>query len=108
MSKKLLRSILPAVLVLVLLPLALAAAAGGLGGRADREGLTLAQDAIRQAAIQCYALEGMYPPSLEYLKETYGVQVDEERYFVDYRYVASNLMPDIMVLAKSELEEPAA
>ena len=50
----------------------------------------------------------MYPPSLEYLKETYGVQVDEERYFVDYRYVASNLMPDITVLAKSELEEPAA
>ena len=106
MSKKLLRSILPAVLVLVLLPLALAAAAGGLGGRADREGLTLAQDAIRQAAIQCYALEGMYPPNLDYLKTTYGVQVDEDRYFVDYQYLASNLMPDITVLALSDVEAP--
>ena len=105
---KLLHSILSAAAVLVILPLALALAAGGLGGRADQEGLALAEDAIRQAAVQCYALEGMYPPSLDYLKETYGVQVDEGQYFVDYRYVASNLMPDITVLAKSELEEPAA
>ena len=28
----------------------------------------------------------------------YGVSIDESRIFVDYQYIASNLMPDITVL----------
>ena len=45
-----------------------------------------------------HAAEGIYPPDLAYLEEHYGVQVDEDRYTVDYRAFASNLMPDITVL----------
>lgn len=41
---------------------------------------------------------GGLPRDLSDLEERYGVSVDRERYFVDYRYVASNLMPDITVL----------
>ena len=44
-------------------------------------------------------LEGFYPASLDYLEAYYGVSIDDRLYFVDYRYVASNLMPDITVLA---------
>ena len=50
--------------------------------------------------MTCYASEGVYPPDLEYLKDHYGVQIDEERYTVFYERFAQNLMPDITVLEK--------
>lgn len=98
-----LRRWLPLLLLLVLIPLALFLAARGLSGRADQEGLALAEQSVRRAAVECYALEGAYPENLDYLKERYGLAVDEARYFVDYRYVASNLMPDITVLPRAEV-----
>ena len=94
----LLRRLLPLLLLAVLIPLALLLASRGLGGRAGEEQLALAEQSIRRAAVQCYALEGFYPSDLEYLMAEYGVTVDESRYFVGYQYVASNLMPDITVL----------
>lgn len=83
-----------------LLPVVLSLSARGLGSRADEETLNLTAQAVRRAAVQCYALEGAYPASLSYLEERYGVQVDESRIFVDYQYVAANLMPDITVLPR--------
>jgi hypothetical protein len=56
------------------------------------------EDAIREAAVACYAAEGVYPPDVAYLEEHYGLQVDETRYVVSYSVFASNLMPDITVL----------
>ncbi len=56
------------------------------------------ETSLRRAAAACYAAEGAYPPTLEYLVERYGVQVDESRYTVFYDVFASNLMPDITVL----------
>ena len=75
--------------------------ANQLGRRTALEGLSLAEESIRRAAVQCYALEGAYPADLSYLVDRYGVSVDPERYFVDYQYTASNLMPDITVLPLS-------
>lgn len=72
---------------------------GGLGTRADTETLALAAQSIRRAAVQCYALEGFYPADITYLREHYGVSIDDERYVVDYQFIASNLIPDIMVFA---------
>ncbi len=83
-----------------LLPVVLSLAARCLGSRADEESLDLTAQAIRRAAVQCYALEGAYPANLSHLEERYGVQVDESRFFVDYQYVAANLMPDITVLPR--------
>lgn len=56
------------------------------------------EQALRRGCVACYAAEGSYPTDLEYLKERYGIQVDEERYTVVYSPVAPNLMPDITVL----------
>ena len=95
-----LRRLILLLLAVCLLPLLLALAARGLGSRADEESLDLTAQAIRRAAIQCYALGGAYPANLSYLEERYGVQVDESRVFVDYQYVAANLMPDITVLSR--------
>ena len=56
------------------------------------------EQAVRRAAVQCYALEGAYPPDVVYLKEHYGVRYDESRFFVHYRAEGANLPPDIMVI----------
>lgn len=96
----------PILLLLILLPLILFLSAQTLSTRADDESLDLAEQSIRRAAVQCYALEGTYPVSWQHLKEVYGVSVDESRYFVDYQYVASNLMPDITVLPLEGRESP--
>jgi len=56
------------------------------------------EESLRRAAVTCYATEGIYPPTLSYLEEHYGIQVDETRYAVFYEIFAENLMPDITVV----------
>lgn len=63
----------------------------------DSESLNVLKDAIERAAVTCYALEGAYPPDVEYLEEHYGVAIDRERFFVSYGVEGSNLRPDIFV-----------
>ena len=65
-----------------------------------REGLRMAEQAVRRAAVSCYALEGAYPASYEDLKERTGVAVDETRYAVFYEIFASNIMPEITVVER--------
>ena len=66
----------------------------------SEEGRQQLEDALRRAAVACYAAEGVYPPTLEYLVAHYGVQIDEDRYRVFYEIFADNLMPDITVLER--------
>ena len=64
------------------------------------EGRQQLETALRRAAVACYAAEGVYPPTVEYLQQHYGVQIEEERYIVFYEIFANNLMPNITVLEK--------
>ena len=64
--------------------------------------LKAAESAIQKAAIQCYALEGSYPPSLEYLEKNYGIILNKSRYFYHYTIFASNIMPEIGVYEKNK------
>lgn len=57
----------------------------------------MVRDAVRSAVATCYAVEGMYPGDLNYLKENYGLAYNEERFFVAYDAFASNVYPDIIV-----------
>lgn len=75
-------------------------AAGSASRSADREGLRLAEEAVRSAAVSCYALEGAYPPTYEALKAWSGLAIDEERYAVFYEIFASNIMPEITVVER--------
>lgn len=68
------------------------------GGR--ETGRKQLEDAIRRCAVTCYAAEGFYPPSLAYLQQHYGLQIDESRYCVFYEVFAENLMPEITVVLK--------
>lgn len=56
--------------------------------------------AVRRSVTQCYAVEGTYPPSLDYLVEHYGLQYDKKLFFIDYTPIGSNIMPDITILPK--------
>ena len=62
----------------------------------------LAEESIRRAVVTCYAVEGFYPPTLQYIKDNYHVRIDESKLYVDYRVFASNYMPDITVLEVPE------
>ena len=63
----------------------------------EKNQLNVVQDAIVKAAVQCYALEAQYPPSLQYLVDNYGITLDEEKYTYHYRAIGSNMAPEIMV-----------
>ena len=65
--------------------------------RSGERGAETLRDSIRRASVQCYAIEGRYPPSVEYLEENYGIKIDKGRYDVFYSGFASNFMPDITV-----------
>lgn len=89
----------------ILLPLAVLAvllcfttALGNLDSAQSEESMRQLEQALRRGCVACYAAEGVYPPTLSYLEEHYGLQIDEERYTVHYSAFAENLMPDITVL----------
>lgn len=65
--------------------------------RRQRESL---EKALNRCVTYCYAVEGVYPESLAHMKECYGLSYDEDRFFVDYRYLGGNMLPDITILEK--------
>ena len=66
--------------------------------QASVQALKLTEESVRRAAVQCYALEGIYPVNLEYLMDHYGIRPDFNRFIVHYQYIADNLLPVISVL----------
>ena len=86
--------IVTAVLVLALFSTALS----NIGSETAIEDKIQLEKALASAAVSCYAIEGSYPPSVEYLVENYGIHINEKRFTVKYEDHASNLMPDITVL----------
>lgn len=92
----------------ILLPIATFALIGGLfyyglgtvNQTTDAERLRSVQQAVTKATVQCYAIEGQYPPNLKYLEEHYGLALDTDRYIVQYDIFASNIMPTILVLPR--------
>ena len=70
----------------------------------------IVRNAIKNAALTCYAVEGAFPvddlnedgypvegSALKYLRENYQLAYDEDRYFVTYEAFAPNVIPSIYV-----------
>ncbi|MBQ9157238.1 MAG: hypothetical protein IJ137_10715 [Eubacterium sp.] len=64
------------------------------------EGAAAIEAAVERSALQCYVVEGVYPESLSYLEDNYGLQVNTRDYYVRYEAFASNLPPTVKVIAK--------
>ena len=63
----------------------------------QKESLTTA---LNRSITQCYAVEGTYPPSLEYIENHYGLTYDHDKFFVDYQVYGANMYPTVTVLTK--------
>lgn len=72
---------------------------GRLSSRLAKEEMENLQKAVQRSIVQCYALEGQYPPSIAYLEEHYGLQIEKDKYLVDYNNFASNVMPQATVIS---------
>lgn len=92
-------AVLLAVLALAVLGLMLGSRQ--VGRDLDTASAQALRQAVLQAAVQCYAVEGSYPASLDYLEENYGLLVNHDRFIVTYEAFASNLMPQVNVLERA-------
>ena len=98
MKKKWILFVSLAVIAAMILTFALIA--GKSGKAASEESRRQLHNAILQAAITCYAVEGYYPSELETLMADYALRYDEEQYIVRYDFFADNVLPDISVYAR--------
>lgn len=89
-----------AVLVSLLIIFQVSASLNTLAQQSRVAGLNAARDSLRRVVVQCYALEGGYPPDLQYMSDYYGLQVDESRYIYLYEYIGGNLFPVFEVTAR--------
>ncbi len=92
------RAIVVSVVVFVLLVALIWSLIGQTSSRVGTEQTVNLKNALLRASVTCYAVEGRYPPTLEYLTENYGVAIDKTRFIVMYDVFSQNIMPDIQVL----------
>jgi hypothetical protein len=59
------------------------------------ESIKIDKEAIVRATVQCYSIEGRYPPNLEYLEANYGLTLDRGKYIYHYNSIGENMMPAI-------------
>lgn len=66
-------------------------------GKAEKLSTENISKIIQKAAVQCYALEGAYPPNIYYLADNYQIELDEDNYIYYYCVYGANIMPEIQV-----------
>ena len=71
-----------------------------ISAQSAEEEMASLEPAIHRSVAHCYATEGFYPESLDYLKEEYGIAYDSDKYFVDYQIWGENIFPDITIIQK--------
>ena len=85
------------VLLIVLLLVGVWVTVSRLGSAQGEAETHFVEDAVHNAALTCYAVEGAYPEDLDYLRRNYGLAYDESRYMVSYDAFAINQVPAIFV-----------
>lgn len=71
---------------------------GSVSKTAQKDQADSLKSAILRSSVHCYAVEGVYPESLSYLEEHYGITYDKDKYVVDYEIIGSNIIPDVTVI----------
>jgi hypothetical protein len=66
----------------------------------NAEKLELTRAAVEKSIVSCYAVEGAYPPDIQYLEDHYGIVIDHSKFIVKYELVGSNVMPSVEILEK--------
>lgn len=63
----------------------------------DENEVQTLKKAIDKAITTCYAIEGTYPESIEYIEENYGVVIEHDKYVVVYDLLGPNVKPNVIV-----------
>ena len=66
----------------------------------SEQGIKLTREAAIRTAVECYAIEGIYPPNVKYMEDNYNLSYDKTKYYIHYDAFASNIMPTIEVYEK--------
>lgn len=69
------------------------------------EKLRITRTAVQKSIVNCYAVEGTYPPDIKYLEDHYGIVIDHSKYIVKYELAGSNVMPSVEILEKGSDSE---
>ena len=70
--------------------------------KTDQQRMESLHQSISRGIAHCYATQGRYPESLQYLQEHYGIHYNTEEYFVDYQILGENIFPDVTIIRKQE------
>ena len=92
-----------AILIFVALIVGFILLVNGITNKGSTREMDIVRDAVKNASLTCYAVEGMYPENLEYLKQHYNLSYNEDKYVVYYEPFASNLMPSIKVAERGAM-----
>ena len=76
-------------------------ALSGAGNASDEQTLADIKQSVENGITMCYSIEGAYPENIEYLRESYGVVYDTERYIVHYECLAANIRPSVTVIERN-------
>ena len=68
----------------------------------NKEEITRITTTVQGLLLKCYSIEGRYPETISYLKEHYGLLVNEDEYSIIYYYEGDNLQPRVEVFKKGE------
>ena len=94
------RNILISIVVFFVVFFCFQAALSSLSRQTEEEEMQTLKNAISRNITQCYAVERSYPQSLDYLEKNYGLHYDENRYFVDYQPLGSNILPEVTIIRR--------
>ncbi len=94
------RGVIVTVAVLAVAAFAFIRLVSAANARTESEQEAQLMEAVHRAMVTCYASEGQYPPSLDYLEENYALRFDDERFIVSYDAFASNIMPSVSILRR--------
>jgi len=97
-KRGILRDLLMPVLIFALILAVFMLALGNAGKSAESQRQKSLYEAVMRTVVHCYALEGRYPPSVAYMEEVYGLQIDRGTFNVVYDIFGSNVMPVVQVL----------
>ena len=92
-----------AILIFVALIVGFILLVNGITNNGSTREMDIVRDAVKNASLTCYAVEGMFPENLEYLRQHYNLSYNEDKYVVYYNYLASNLLPSIDVVERGAM-----
>ena len=70
------------------------------GANMRDQGAESVRQAVLTAAMQCCAVEGSFPSTVEHLEEHYGLTINHDDYVVQYEAFASNVTPSVTVVPR--------